>query len=210
MRRPRPRPAPFVVNDGSNARLADVSSMPGPSSVTVTHACDDGATGRGARSGRDRHVAAGHLDRLGRVDEQVHHELLQLERVALDTRCAAERDVQCRPAGINSMLARDALTVIENAWAWGATRRTEYVIVDFTSTARCHASGCSISPPTSCCGTCASRTGGSRRTARTSLCAQGAISRRRLNGSASTIVTTRSRHRIDSGGRIAATSSRYF
>jgi hypothetical protein len=30
------------------------------------------------------------------------------------------------------MPARDALTVIENAWAWGATRRTEYVIVDFT------------------------------------------------------------------------------
>jgi hypothetical protein len=35
-------------------------------------------------------------------------------------------------AGIQSDLARDALTVIENAWAWGATRRSEYVVVDFS------------------------------------------------------------------------------
>jgi hypothetical protein len=35
-------------------------------------------------------------------------------------------------AGINPELAKDALTVIQNAWAWGATRRSEYVVVDFT------------------------------------------------------------------------------
>src|SRR5205823_3608323 len=35
-------------------------------------------------------------------------------------------------AGVNADLARDALTVIENAWAWGATRRSEYAVVDFT------------------------------------------------------------------------------
>ena len=35
-------------------------------------------------------------------------------------------------AGLQSDLSRDALTVIENAWAWGATRRSEYVVVDFS------------------------------------------------------------------------------
>ncbi len=35
-------------------------------------------------------------------------------------------------AGIVHDLAVDALSVIGNAWAWGATRRLEYVVVDFT------------------------------------------------------------------------------
>lgn len=33
--------------------------------------------------------------------------------------------------GVDSALAADALTVYRNAWSWGATRRSEYVIVDF-------------------------------------------------------------------------------
>lgn len=35
-------------------------------------------------------------------------------------------------AGVGEQTAADALAVFKNAWAWGATRRTEYVIVDFT------------------------------------------------------------------------------
>ncbi|MBT8491411.1 MAG: murein L,D-transpeptidase catalytic domain family protein [Deltaproteobacteria bacterium] len=35
-------------------------------------------------------------------------------------------------AGLNPQLASDALTVFSNAWSWGATRRTEYTIVDFS------------------------------------------------------------------------------
>lgn len=35
-------------------------------------------------------------------------------------------------AGIAPALAADALTVLTNGWAWGATRRVEYVVVDFT------------------------------------------------------------------------------
>lgn len=34
--------------------------------------------------------------------------------------------------GISPELAADALDVYSNAWAWGASHRTEYVIVDFT------------------------------------------------------------------------------
>lgn len=33
--------------------------------------------------------------------------------------------------GIDPSLAADALTIYENAWAWGATRRSEYAIADF-------------------------------------------------------------------------------
>ena len=33
--------------------------------------------------------------------------------------------------GVDPALATDALTLYKNAWAWGATRRSEYVIVDF-------------------------------------------------------------------------------
>jgi len=33
--------------------------------------------------------------------------------------------------GVDVALAADALSVYRNAWAWGATRRSEYVIVDF-------------------------------------------------------------------------------
>ena len=50
--------------------------------------------------------------------------------VSLQIALTTARDFE--EAGINATLAQDALTVIENAWAWGATRRTEYVIVDFT------------------------------------------------------------------------------
>lgn len=34
--------------------------------------------------------------------------------------------------GMNPELAADALRVFGNAWAWGASRRTEYAIIDFT------------------------------------------------------------------------------
>ena len=47
-------------------------------------------------------------------------------RVALTTEDTFVR------AGITPALAADALTVVENAWAWGASRRTEYVVVDFS------------------------------------------------------------------------------
>ncbi len=33
--------------------------------------------------------------------------------------------------GVDPALAADALTIYKNAWAWGATRRSEYVVVDF-------------------------------------------------------------------------------
>ncbi|MBK7584522.1 MAG: murein L,D-transpeptidase catalytic domain family protein [Myxococcales bacterium] len=34
-------------------------------------------------------------------------------------------------SGVDPALAADALTIYKNAWAWGATRRAEYVVVDF-------------------------------------------------------------------------------
>lgn len=47
-------------------------------------------------------------------------------RMALTTNASLEA------AGVPAALAADALTIFSNAWAWGATRRTEYTVVDFT------------------------------------------------------------------------------
>lgn len=62
--------------------------------------------------------------------------------VVVDSAPGAEGDVSLRmaltttkafeSAGIHADLARDGLTVIQNAWAWGATRRSEYALVDFS------------------------------------------------------------------------------
>ncbi len=46
-------------------------------------------------------------------------------RAALTTAATLEA------SDVDPALASDALTIYRNAWAWGATRRSEYVIVDF-------------------------------------------------------------------------------
>lgn len=45
---------------------------------------------------------------------------------------AQTTEATLQEAGLSPQLASDALTTFSNAWAWGATRRTEYTIVDFS------------------------------------------------------------------------------
>jgi hypothetical protein len=69
-------------------------------------------------------LAAGTYEvRVAAADDEVRPYTLQL---ALTTSASLQA------LGLAADLAADALTVFGNAWAWGATRRPEYVVVDFT------------------------------------------------------------------------------
>lgn len=51
---------------------------------------------------------------------------------AFTLRIAATTPATFVAAGVDEAMAADALTIYANAWAWGATRRTEYAVIDFT------------------------------------------------------------------------------
>jgi len=48
-----------------------------------------------------------------------------------ELRAAHTTPASLAAAGVDGALAADALTIYRNAWAWGASRRPEYVVVDF-------------------------------------------------------------------------------
>lgn len=70
--------------------------------------------------------------RLAAGDYEVRVEPTTETAVPYTLQLALTTEASLQGFGLAPDLAADALTVFGNAWAWGATRRPEYVVVDFT------------------------------------------------------------------------------